>query len=118
MPTFGETTRGSPAERRPMAERCTLADLEDRPQAVVFDGEPRTVRLALDAGESVPEHHHPGRTILFHQLSGEVTVSLDGDVHRLAPGQVLRFDGERRIEPRARTDSESLIVLAPAGGQP
>jgi anti-sigma factor ChrR (cupin superfamily) len=38
----------------------TLADLDGTPHADVFDDHrPRTVRLALDAGEAVPRHTHP-----------------------------------------------------------
>lgn len=100
-----------------MVETADLGALERQPQATVFAAEPRTVRLTLDAGEGVPEHRHPGRAIVFHQLDGECTVSLDGEAHHLSPGELLRFSGERSIEPRAETDSVSLIVLAPATDQ-
>lgn len=100
-----------------MVETVDLAALERQPQAVVFAADPRTVRLSLAAGEGVPEHRHPGKSIVFHQLEGEITVHLDGEAHHLTPGELLRFDGERSIEPRAQTDSTSLIVLAPATDQ-
>lgn len=100
-----------------MVETADLSTLAGQPQATVFAAAPRTVRLTLDAGEGVPEHRHPGKTIVFHQLDGELTVHLDGDAHHLGPGELLRFDGERSIEPRAQSDSVSLIVLAPADDQ-
>lgn len=102
------------AERDP-TERISLDALTDRPHADAFDarGEPRTVRLALDAGESVPEHTHPDRNVVVAVLDGELTLRLDGEGHDLAAGDLVRFDGRRRVEPRARTDATALVVLSP-----
>ncbi|MFB6156660.1 MAG: cupin domain-containing protein [Haloferacaceae archaeon] len=96
-------------------ETASLGCLDGRPHAGAFgDGEPRTVRLALDAGESVPEHRHPGRNVVIAVQSGEVTLSLDGEDHGLTAGDLIRFDGRRRVSPRAETDATALVVLAPA----
>ncbi|GGL42316.1 hypothetical protein GCM10009037_27320 [Halarchaeum grantii] len=99
-----------------MPDVQTLADLTEEPHATVFADAPRTVRLSLDAGESLPEHDHPGVDVLLVGLEGHLTVELDGDPHDVRGGDVLRVAGEHRIEPRARDDSTALVVLAPREG--
>ncbi|WP_276273892.1 cupin domain-containing protein [Haloarcula litorea] len=95
-------------------ERVSLADLDGPGRQPLFEGEPKTVRLALDAGEEVPAHRHPDREIVCHVLDGELTMRLGDDALSLSPGDVVRFDGEQDISPRAETDCEALLVLAPA----
>ena len=91
----------------------SLDDLEGEPHAAVFpDEEPKTVRLTLDAGESVPAHQHPGRTVVCHVLSGELDVQLGDDEVTLAAGDVARFDGGQDISPTAVEPSVALLVLA------
>ena len=98
----------------PAVERARIADLDGAPHADAFPGrEPKTIRLSLAAGERVPEHEHPGRTVLFHVLEGAVDVALDGDARSVEAGEVLRFEGESAVEPTARADSVALVVLAP-----
>lgn len=97
-----------------MLDVVTLADVEETPHAEVFADPPRTVRLALSAGESMPPHRHPGEAVLLHVLSGELELRLDGDARELAAGDLVRFDGEREIEPAAVTDAVALVVFAPA----
>ena len=94
-------------------ERRRLDELEATPHATVFEGEPRTVRLELAAGEGVPEHRHPEREIVLHLLEGELTVTLGDDEHALEAGELLRFDGRQEIAPEARTDATALLVLSP-----
>ncbi len=95
----------------------TLSDLDGAPHANVFpESEPKTIRLRLDAGERVDPHRHPGRDVLFYLLDGEVDLRLDDETHRLAGGDVARFDGEREISPAATEDSTALVVLAPRPG--
>jgi quercetin dioxygenase-like cupin family protein len=94
-------------------ELVALEDLEAEPHAVLFEAEPKTIRLSLDAGDAVAAHSHPDRQIVFHLLSGSVVVTLDDEEHELGPGDVARFDGDRDISPRAQADSTALLVLAP-----
>lgn len=98
-----------------MPERTTLDELAQTPHAEVFEEpRPRTVRLELDEGEGVPAHSHPGTNIVLHLLSGRLELTLDGEEYDLRPGQVMRFSGEREIEPTATEPSTALLVFAPA----
>jgi len=95
-------------------ETVRIDDVDGEPAAQPFPGsEPKTVRLSLSAGEGVAEHDHPDRDVLFHALEGSFDVALDGKDHRVEAGELLRFDGERSVEPTAREDATALIVLAP-----
>ena len=95
-------------------EVTNLDDLDGAPHAAVFHhDDPRTVRLVLDAGESVPEHCHPDASVVLCVLDGRLEVTLDGEVYDLDAGDVLRFDGEMAVSPRALTASRALVVLAP-----
>jgi len=102
------------AEPESGVEAVRLADLDGEPHAAAFPGrEPKTVRLSLEAGETVPEHAHPGRTVLFHALTGAFAVRLDGEEHAVEAGEIVRFDGETAVEPTATEDATALVVLAP-----
>jgi len=92
-----------------------LDELEGEPHANPFpDAEPKTVRLSLGEGESVPAHSHPDRDIVFYLVEGEIELALGDDTHRLTAGDVARFDGEQDIAPEALADSTALIVMAAA----
>lgn len=94
----------------------SLDDLDAAPHATMFDGaEPRTIRLSLDAGESVDEHSHPGRSIVIYVIDGAIDLSLDGDVYDLEAGDAIQFDGDQQVSPEAREDSTALVVLAQPG---
>lgn len=90
-----------------------LDELEGHPHANVFPGdEPKTIRLELDAGESVPAHTHPDREIVFYLRDGIVEIEIGAETHRLSAGDIARFDGEQDIAAHAEVDSTALIVLA------
>ena len=94
----------------------TLDDLDGQPHATPFpDAEPKTVRLALDAGSEVAPHSHPDRDVVFHLLDGTIELELDDETYELSAGEVARFDGDREIAPRAVEASTALIVLASRG---
>lgn len=96
-----------------MPTKRDLSELEATPHANVFPGgEPRTVRVALDAGERVPRHDHPGRRVVFHVLEGEVDLTVGESSHELAAGHVVQFDGARSVSVDALTDARALVVLA------
>jgi len=96
-----------------MVETARLDALTGSPHATAFAEGPRTVRLTLDAGESVPEHRHPEATPLIHVVEGELDVAVDGESHVLEAGGLLRFDGRKPVSPTAREDSVAVVVLAP-----
>jgi quercetin dioxygenase-like cupin family protein len=77
---------------------------------------PRTVRLSLDAGRALPAHSHPGMDVVVHAVAGRLTMTVDGEPHELAAGDLLRFDGDREVAPRAETDATAIVLLAPRPG--
>ncbi|WP_247009533.1 cupin domain-containing protein [Halorientalis litorea] len=96
-----------------MVDRASLPALSDGTHARPFpDGEPDVVRLALDAGESIPSHTHPERRIVFHLLSSTLALTVDDETHHLDAGDIVRFDGRSAVSPDAIEDSEALLVLA------
>ncbi|WP_066411196.1 cupin domain-containing protein [Halorubrum aethiopicum] len=91
----------------------SLAELDGTPHAAVFPGtEPKTVRLRLDAGESVPAHTHPDRRVLLYVVDGVVELRVGDEEHELSAGDVARFDGSREVSPRAVEAATALVVLA------
>jgi len=91
----------------------SLDDLEGEPHANVFpEDEPKTIRLTLAAGEDVPSHDHPDREIVLYLVEGAVELQLGEETHELAAGDIVRFDGDQEVSPRAVEDSTALIVLA------
>jgi len=50
--------------------------------------------------------------VLFHALTGAFEVRLDGEMHAVEAGEIVRFDGETAIEPTATEDATALVVLA------
>ncbi|WP_436927049.1 cupin domain-containing protein [Halosimplex amylolyticum] len=97
---------------RSATESVHLPDLEGDGRGVLFEGEPKTVRLALDAGDRVPPHQHPDREIVCYVVEGELEVALGEETVELVAGDVARFSGDRDISPEAREDSVALLVLA------
>ncbi|WP_121823412.1 cupin domain-containing protein [Halostella salina] len=98
-----------------MAELTRVDDLTESPHAEVFsEQQPRTVRLALDAGESVPGHHHPDHDIVLYGIAGEIELTLDDETYAVSSGDAVQFSGEREISPAAVEDAEALVVFAPA----
>lgn len=96
-----------------MPDITSLDDLTATPHATAFDGRPRTIRLSLDAGEGVAAHSHPGEWVLLHVLEGRLDVRLDDDTHELAAGDMVRFSGDREVQPEAVEDATALVVFAP-----
>ena len=81
------------------------------PSAIVHESGPRTVFLSLDADEMIPGHRHPESTVLFHVLSGTVTLTVGDETRELTEGDVARFDGTREVSPRATTSANALVIL-------
>lgn len=66
--------------------------------------------LALDAGQSVPEHAPPGDA-LMQILEGEVRVMADGSPIELCVGQALVIPAGAKRSPIAKTKAKLLITL-------
>ncbi|ELZ22663.1 cupin 2 barrel domain-containing protein [Halosimplex carlsbadense 2-9-1] len=95
-----------------MSEVVHLPDREGDGRGVLFEGAPKTVRLALDAGDRVPPHRHPDTEIVCYVVDGEVEMTLGDETVDLAAGDAARFSGDQDISPKAREDSVALLVLA------
>lgn len=93
-------------------ERQSLTDLDETPHAQVFDGEPKTIRLTLEAGEEIAPHQHPDREIVMHVLDGRLAVTLGDAEYELEGGELARFDGAQDIAPKALADTTAVLVLA------
>src|SRR5690349_21851208 len=50
------------------------------------------MRVQLDAGSHLPEHHHPQEQITY-VLSGRLRMVVAGAVHDLGPGDSVRMPG-------------------------
>lgn len=98
-------------------ERATLEDLEGSSRLRVFDGEPQTIKLALDAGERIPPHRHPDRQIVLHLLEGRLRLTVGNDDHEVEAGELVRFDGNQDISPEALEESTAVLVLAKRTGE-
>ncbi|QLH78053.1 cupin domain-containing protein [Halosimplex rubrum] len=95
-----------------MSEVVHLPDREGDGRGVLFEGAPKTVRLALDEGDRVPPHQHPDKEIVCHVLEGAIEMTLGDETVDLSAGDAARFSGDQDISPRAREDSVALLVLA------
>ena len=94
-----------------MTDHVRLDDLEARPGATALEGDPRVLRLALDAGEGVPPHDHPGSTVVLFVVSGALEAALDDSVHELIGGELLRFGGDRSVAITALESAVALVFL-------
>lgn len=111
---FGATVTEAHPVAGGMPERTTLADLNGRPHAEVFETRrPRTVRLQLDADERVPRHTHEGTNVVLHLLAGRLELTLDDETHALEAGELIRFSGDREVSPYAVEPSTAIVVFAP-----
>ena len=93
-------------------ELVHLPDLEGDGRAVLFEGAPKTVRLALEEGDQVPAHQHPDSEIVCYVIEGTLDVTLGDETVELVAGDAARFSGDQDISPAARDDSVALLVLA------
>ncbi len=122
---FGRVLREPPV-REPRVSSESTADavevtdvdeLTETPHAEVFETrDPRTVRLHLDAGESVPAHQHPDSMVVLYVRSGALELGLGDDTYNLEAGDAVRFDGAQDVSPHALEDAEALVVFAPKLG--
>lgn len=89
---------------------------DDGPRTPVLGGDPRVVSVTLAVGEAIPEHEHPGTTVLLLLRSGTASVTIAGRERTLDADSVVRFDGEEGIAIEAETRCSALVVLSEKGG--
>jgi len=93
-----------------------VSALDASPLERIFDDvEPHTNLLELPAGEGVSEHEHPGRSIVFYVLKGEIRLRVGDETATLRAGAIAQFDGDQPIAPTAEADSRALLILSPDG---
>jgi len=93
-----------------------VSALDASPLERIFDDmEPHANLLQLPAGEGVSEHEHPGRSIVFYVLEGEIRLHVGDETATLRAGAIAQFDGDQSIAPKAETDSRALLILSPGG---
>ncbi len=68
--------------------------------------------VSIDAGATFPEHNHPHEQTV-NVLEGELELVVDGNVHRLTPGQVFVIPPHVSHSGRAITACRVLDVFAP-----
>lgn len=96
-----------------MPDHASLDDLTGGTHARPFDpGEPSVIRLALAADERVDPHTHPDHQVVLFCRSGRIDLDLDDETYALESGDVIRFDGQREVSPRALEESEALVMLS------
>jgi len=93
-------------------ELVHLPDLDGDGRGVLFEGAPKTVRLALEEGDHVPAHRHPDTAIVCYVIEGRLDVTLGDETVELVAGDAARFSGDQDISPAAQEDSVALLVLA------
>lgn len=94
-----------------MVEQATLDSLPDRKKQPLFEANPRTVRVRLEAGGEIAEHSHPGKNIVFFVVEGSVALQLDEESFDLSDGEMVRFDGERTIAGVAEEPTTAVVTL-------
>lgn len=117
MTTDAESTDPEDETTPATAELARSDDLEPTPHATVFDSDgPRTVKLHLAADERVPEHRHPGETVVLYLVVGRLELSIGDATYELTEGDAMRFSGDQDISPRASEASEALLVFTDRAG--
>jgi quercetin dioxygenase-like cupin family protein len=98
-----------------MPELTALDELSETPHATVFEtDDPRTIRLELEPGGQLPAHQHPDTNVVLYLRTGTLELTLDEETYTLSADDVIRFDGDQDISPRAREACTALLVFAPA----
>ncbi len=64
------------------------------------------------AGSDVHQHHHPQEEV-WHIVSGQLEVTLDGEVRVLGPGEVAVVPSDVEHSARAVTDCRAIVVDHP-----
>lgn len=111
-------------------------ELKSLNEAQVFNGDRFTKRILFQNGDSLvfvlnfmpgqqlPTHKHPGTHVYLTALSGEGTVTVNGQDQLLRLGEVLQLEGDEDLAYRNSGNEPSSIyvwlckVPAPEYAQP
>lgn len=84
-----------------------LPDAPFHPEAKVF-------RRRLDPHGRIPEHTHKGRKVVVTVVSGDLTLTLDGEPRRLTANDVVSFGGDLITSLQAGANgTEFTVTLVP-----
>lgn len=96
-----------------MIEPHSLDELTAIPHALPSaESELEVNRVRLAADEQLAPLTYPGKQILLCVRSGRVQIRLDTEIFSFESGDVISFNGEYEVAPRAVEPSEALVVLA------
>lgn len=99
----------------PIIDISTLPEIERLPgwHGRFFHTDHMTVaHYDFVRGASIHEHFHPQEEI-YHVLSGELEMTIDGEACVARPGQAAIVPGNARHSVRALSDGHVLIVDSP-----
>ncbi len=97
---------GQPVDIQPLGP-----GLSAQPSSALFKaGDLEVMRLVLLAGKSMPPHQVAG-TITVQCLEGRLDVTVDGQSHLLAAGQLLYLEGGVRHAVTALEDASALVTV-------
>lgn len=72
----------------------------------------KVVKKVLQRGDVIPRHHHPGATVLFTVVKGQMKVCINGkENYEVVPGKMLKFNGQNYIQAVAAADSIVFVTL-------
>jgi quercetin dioxygenase-like cupin family protein len=84
-------------------------------QIAVFRHGPVTVLLFLFQPEGLLKEHHADGVVTLHSLTGRLAVTVEDEVMKLAPGQLLALAPGLRHTVRALEASRMLLTVHKTG---
>lgn len=102
-PTVDATARATTAAHAVIGEKKGL---------VFNESSFKVVKKVLQRGDVIPRHHHPGDTVLFTVVKGQMNVCINGkENYEVVPGKMLKFNGQNYIQAVAAADSIVFVTL-------
>ena len=102
-PTVDATARATTAAHAVIGEKTGL---------VFNESSFKVVKKVLQRGDVIPRHHHPGDTVLFTVVKGQMNVCINGkENYEVGPGKMLKFNGQNYIQAVAAADSIVFVTL-------
>lgn len=91
-------------------ERPATTALPDAP----FHPEAKVFQRRLDPHSCIPEHTHKGRRVVVTVVSGDLTLTLDGEARHLGANDVVSFGGDLVTRLQAGAEgTEFTVTLVP-----